>query len=293
MKAAPYYSTLVATMIFGAKIYGWFLTDSVAMLASLVDSMLDVSSSTLNIFAMNISLRPPDDKHRFGYEKVEDLAIFSQSIFFLASGMFALASSVKRFFLPHELSEMSVGINVMLFSIGLTVILLTYQNFVINRTASRIVMADKLHYLMDLLTNLAVLISIYLGTKFIIIDTLIGFAIACYIIYNSYKMFKSAFNNLIDREFDEENKNKVISIISKFHSQVSAIHELKTRYAGNKPFIQFHMEVDGNMRLVNVHEIIEKIINDLSDEFPGAEIIIHADPQGIVEEGQGYRQIIS
>lgn len=293
MKTAPYYSALVATLIFGAKIYGWFLTDSVAMLASLVDSMLDVSASVLNVFAMNLSLRPPDDKHRFGYDKIEDLAVFSQSIFFLASGLFALASATKRFFIPHELSEASTGINVMLFSIGLTVILLTYQNFVIKRTGSRLVMVDKLHYVMDLLTNLAVLISIYFGTKFLIIDTIMGFAIALYIIFNSYKMFSSALRNLIDQEFNQADKDRVISIISKFNNKVSAIHELKTRYAGNKPFIQFHMEVDGALSLASVHDIMEEIINHMCEEFPGAEVIIHADPQGMIEEGQGYRQIIS
>ncbi len=291
MKSAPYYSTFVAVAILCAKIYGWFMTDSVSILASLIDSMLDISASVINIIAMHLALSPPDNEHRFGHDKIEDLAIFSQSLFFVASGLFALYVSGVRFFLPHTITDTAAGVNVMIFSIALTCFLVVYQSFVIKNTGSRLVMVDKLHYLMDLFTNLAVLISIYLSSYFIAIDAILGILIAAYIIYNSYHMFRKALKNLIDEEFGAEDKNKIFATIEKYKDQIHAIHDLKTRYAGSKPFIQFHVELDADMTLRDAHVITDKIMYELEDIFPGAEVLIHSDPFGL-EENEPYRRVI-
>lgn len=291
MRKAPYYSTLVAIIILIAKIYGWISTNSVSILAALIDSMLDISSSVIMILAMHLSLQPPDDEHRFGHDKIEDLAIFMQSIFFSISGFFCLYSSICRFFDPHPITEINVGINVMIFSTCLTVILLIYQSFVIKKTGSRLVIVDKLHYLTDLLTTIAVIISVYLSSRWVIIDTIVASGISAYIIYNGYVIFRRALKNLIDQEFDDEDKGKIMAIISQFSDDVHAVHELKTRYAGTKPFIQFHIELDGDITLTKAHSITDKIMILIEEIFPGAEVIIHPDPYGI-EEGEGYRQLV-
>lgn len=291
MKSAPYCSASVAILIFIAKVYAYLSTNSVAILSTLVDSMLDISSSIIIIFAMHLSLQPPDNNHRFGHEKIEDLAIFSQSIFFLLSGLFAFFSSAKRFIEPHEITKIDIGINVMIFSSVLTLILLVYQSFVIKKTGSRLIIVDKIHYLTDLLTTLAVIISVYLSETWVIIDTLVGIAIAIYIIHSSYKIFIKSIKNLIDEEFCDEDKAKILSILSEFKKDVHAVHELKTRYAGSKPFVQFHIELDGKMNLNKAHTIIEKIMMRIETVFPGAEVIIHADPEGI-EEGEGFRELV-
>ena len=292
MKQAPYYSTLVAVIILLAKIYGWVVTDSVSILASLIDSMLDISASVINIVAMHLALRPPDNEHRFGHDKIEDLAIFSQSLFFVGSGLFALYVAGERFFSPHVITDTDTGVKIMWLSVFLTCILVAYQTFVINKTGSRLVIMDKIHYLMDLFTNVAVLVSLYFSAKFLAIDAIFGFLIAAYIIYNAYQMMKKALKNLIDEEFDEEDKKKIFAIISAHKKQVHAIHDLKTRYAGSKPFIQFHVELDPEMTLREAHKITDNIMHELEEVFPGAEVLIHSDPFGF-DEGEPYRRIIS
>lgn len=291
MKSAPYYSTFVAIAILLAKIYGWVMTDSVSILASLIDSMLDISASIINIIAMHLALSPPDNEHRFGHDKIEDLAIFSQSLFFVASGLFALYISGVRFYSPRIITDTEIGVKVMIFSIVLTCLLVLYQSFVIRRTGSRLVMVDKLHYLMDLLTNLAVLVSIYLSSYWVTIDAILGVIIAAYIIYNSYHMFRKSLKNLIDEEFDAEDKQKIFKVLEGHKKHIYAIHDLKTRYAGSKPFIQFHVELDPDMTLRNAHIITDKIMYELADIFPGAEVLIHSDPFGY-EENEPYRRVM-
>ncbi|WP_375318614.1 cation diffusion facilitator family transporter [Candidatus Tisiphia endosymbiont of Oplodontha viridula] len=290
IKSASYVSFIVATCILLIKYYGWLVTDSQSILASLIDAMLDISSSFINLIAIRFALQPPDYHHRFGHEKIQDLAIFSQSVFFCVSSLFICSSSVKSLVDGSVPNNIESGINVMYLCIILTFILVAYQSYVIKKTGSEIIKVDKLHYFTDLLTNIAVIVSINLTTSFWFIDSLFGIGISVYIMYTSYVLFRKAFKNLIDEELPEKDRAKILSIITQF-KEVKGIHEMKTRYAASKPFIQCHIEMDGDMSLYSSHHHSDQISSALLLEFPGAEIIIHLDPYGY-EEKVNYRENI-
>lgn len=290
VKIASYASVTTAVIIMLAKSYAWLATESQSILASLIDSLLDISSSVINLIAIRVSLLPADDNHRFGHEKFQDLAIFSQSMFFFASCLFTLFSSSKSLFSGSELVNLELGANVMYFCVFLTFILVCFQSYVISKTKSKIISADKLHYFSDFITNIAVVISIYLSTTFWYIDALAGIGISLYVMYASYRLFREAIRNLADEELPQKEKDKILSIVSNYN-QVKGIHELKTRYAASKPFIQFHLELDGNITLYRSHEMADKLMKDLLQEFPEAEITIHQDPAGL-EQDVNYREKI-
>lgn len=290
IKSASYLSFTIAAIILIIKTYGWFITNSQSILASLIDSMLDISSSFVNLIAIRFAFQPPDYHHRFGHEKVQDLTIFSQSMFFFASALFTCFSSFKSLTDGNSPENIVYGTNIMYLCIFLTVILVLYQTYVIKKTHSEIIKVDKLHYFTDLLTNILVIISINLSSHFWFIDPLSGIAISLYIFYASYSLFKKAFKNLIDQELPEEDRRKIIEIVNK-HRKVKGMHDMKTRYAAHKPFIQCHLELDGNISLYNAHEISDEILLEILKEFPGAEIIIHQDPYGL-EEQVNYRDEI-
>jgi len=291
MKRAQYCSISIALCIMAAKIYGWTVTDSVSIFASLIDSMLDVSASAINLIAMRMSMVPPDDNHRFGHDKIEDLAIFAQSMFFFASGLFTMFSAIRRLMEPQDLEMLDTGVNVMIFSMVLTVVLVLYQSYVIRQTHSRIVTADKLHYVVDFLGNALVMVSIYFSARWRVLDAACGILVALYIIYSSYELFMQATKNLIDEEFSEEERGKILAIVSSFGGDVLGLHELKTRYAGRKPFIQFHIEMRPDITLFAAHEISEKIIKAVEKSFEGAEVTIHQDPFG-AEIEVNYREAL-
>jgi ferrous-iron efflux pump FieF len=290
VKLASYASVITAIIIMLAKTYGWFITESQSILASLVDSLLDISSSLINLVAIRVSLMPPDDNHRFGHEKFQDLAIFSQSIFFFASSLFTLTSSFKSLLLQEQISNHELGANAMYLCVVLTIMLVAFQSYVIKRTRSKIISADKLHYFSDLITNIAVIVSIYLSASFWYIDSLAGIGISLYIMYGSYRLFREAIRNLADEEFRPEDRARILEIVGK-STHAKGVHELKTRYAANKPFIQFHLELDGKITLNKSHEIADSIMDSLLEEFPDAEITIHQDPEGL-EKDVRYREKI-
>ncbi|RYE06002.1 MAG: cation transporter [Rickettsiaceae bacterium] len=291
IRSAFYFSIIVALITLGAKLYGWFVTGSQSILASLIDSAIDISCSIINLVVLIIASRPPDNNHRFGREKFQDLAVFSQSMFFFSSGMFIMFSSAKSIFYRTNPMTHGVGLNFIYICIIATICLIIYQAYVIKITGSDLIKADRTHYVSDLLTDFAVVISLALSASYPIIDPIAGMIISVYILYSSYSLLKTAIDKLVDKEFPTEDKEKILFIISKY-SEVKGVHELKTRLAANKPFIQFHLELEGTMSLSAVHEISDKICHDLLVEFPKGEIIIHQDPAGL-ETNVNYPEQLS
>ena len=277
IKSASYASVIIAIIIMMIKSYGWITTDSQSILASLIDSFLDVTSSFINVVAVKVALTPPDKNHRFGHEKFQDLAIFSQSIFFLISCLFILFSSFKSLYLKELPANPEFGMDIMYLCIFLTLLLVIYQTYVYSKTKSKIIAADKLHYFSDFLSNIAVVISLYFSTQYWYLDALMGICIALYIMKGSIILFREAIRNLSDEEFDSQDREKIIQIINSFN-EVKGFHDLKTRFAGSKPFIQFHLDLDGSLTLRKAHDISEIIEKTLMQNFPNSEVIIHQDP---------------
>ncbi len=288
LKTAPYFSVATAVIIAIIKYYSLLNTNSASLFASLMDSLLDLSTSIINLIAIHMALVPPDHNHRFGHNKIEDLAVFGQSVGFFMFGIFSFYNSIEHFLHPSTLHNVTTAIYGMIASSLLTICLVFYQSIIIKRTKSSIIEADRLHYIVDILTNIVVISSLYFSSRFITIDAIFGILIACYIIYSSYGLFVRATKNLVDQELNDEERVKILGIIGKY-KEVLGIHELKTRYAGSKPFIQFHLEMDGNSNLLEAHSLSDRIMEDILKEFPDAEVIIHQDPAG-VEENVAYRE---
>jgi cation diffusion facilitator family transporter len=278
-------SMAVAIITIISKVVAWLSTDSSSILASLTDSLLDFISSFINFIAARYALQPPDEEHRFGHGKAEDLAILVQSSFFVISGLFVIGVAVKKIIFPQPVDNSFIGMGLMSFSIFTTLLLVLYQSYVIKNTYSMIVKADRLHYFVDFFTNSAVIASLLISEIWNnkIIDPIFALTISAYMLFQAGKLFTGAFRNLMDHELSDEAKNKLKSIILS-HPDVKGFHDLKTRYSGSKPIIQFHLEMDGNVSLYKAHNIAETVEEMIKKKFKRAEVIIHQDPEDIVEE---------
>jgi len=280
MRLATMASIAAATSIVLVKVVAWLITDSLSLLSSLVDSVLDILASLVTFAAVRYALRPADDDHRFGHGKAEDIAAFAQSAFIAGSGLFIGIEAIKRLIQPHPLEHHMVGIGVMLFSIVVTLCLLVFQHYVIARTHSTAIKADALHYRSDLFVNLAVIIA-FLGSWYFqweALDPLFALGIAFYVFHAAWKVGRGAFDNLMDKEFPDEQRNKIIQAVLE-HKHVLGVHDLRTRGSGATPFIQFHLELKGDLKLRDAHRISHEVEEKVLTLFPHAEITIHQDPE--------------
>jgi ferrous-iron efflux pump FieF len=282
MRLATHAAVGVAAVLIAAKLAAWLLTGSVALLTSLVDSVLDLVASVLNLLAVRHALEPADREHRFGHGKAEALAGLGQGAFITGSAVFLIFEAVGRLIEPRPVVQGAVGIGVMLFSIAVTLALVLFQNRVVRRTGSVAISADTLHYKSDLLTNLGVIAALALATQlgWQLADPLIAIAIALYILRGAFGIFRESYDHLMDREFPEEMRRRISEIVLA-HPDSRAMHDLRTRWSGNRAFIQFHLELDPYISLLQAHRIADEIEVKIVEAFPGAEVIIHEDPAGL------------
>src|SRR5690348_17233399 len=189
-RLATYASVSVAVLLIAVKFAAWLETGSVALLSSLVDSLLDAAASLINLFAMRHAMTPSDRKHRFGNGKAEPLAVLGQSAFITGSAMLLLAEAVRRLLSPVPVENPPAGIAVMVFSIAVTIGLVLYQRRVVRRTGSIAITADELHYRSDLVLNLGVIAALVLSSflDFPLLDPLFGAAIGIWIVYSAVRL---------------------------------------------------------------------------------------------------------
>ena len=285
MKLAAAASVTVAATLITVKLVAWLLTDSVSILSSLVDSLMDVMASVVNLIAVRHALQPPDKEHRFGHGKAEPLAGLGQSAFIAGSAAFLTIEAASRLFHPRPIVYVEVGIGVMVFSIVLTIGLVTLQRYVVRKTGSTAVGADALHYETDVLINASVIVSLGLSSwlGWHVADPLIALAIVVYLLRGAWLIAKRALDVLMDREFPDDDRARIRDIVLG-HPKVKGMHDLRTRSSGIQPFIQLHLELDGAIPLREAHEIADEVEARIKESYPGAEIIIHQDPEGLVEE---------
>lgn len=290
MRRATYASLSVAIILICAKLVAWSLTESVAMLSTLVDSMLDGLASLVTLIAVRQALVPADREHRFGHGKAEALAAMAQAAFVAGSAVIVVFHAGSRLFHPTPLAATDIGIAVMILSITLTLGLVLFQSYVIRHSRSIAISADSLHYKGDLLINLAVIGALVL-TPFLdmpFLDPLTGAGIAAYLLYGAWRIVGDALDMLMDRELPEEDRAKIRAIATK-HAAVASLHDLRTRRSGSDLFIQLHLEMDGDMPLKKAHVIADLVENEIQEAFEGAEVLIHQDPEGLEEEHRLHR----
>jgi ferrous-iron efflux pump FieF len=291
MKRAAWASLAVAALLVAIKFAAGIYTDSVAILSSLVDSMLDFMASAVNLFAISQAVVPADRQHRFGHGKAEAIGSLVQAAVMAGSAAFVLFEAAGRLVAPPQVRNPEAGIGVMAVSIAATVALVLYQRWVVRRTGSTAVSADSLHYTSDLLTNLSVIAALAIAgyTGFQYADPLFAIGIALYLAWSALGIVRISFGVLMDRELPDTDRDVIKELVRR-HDGVLNLHDLRTRSSGANVFIQFHVEVRRDLSLLEAHEIVDRIEDELLERYPGAEVIIHADPQGIIERRDHFER---
>lgn len=282
MRLATYASVSVAGVLIVAKLLAWNMSGSVSLLATLVDSVLDALASLVNLFAVRHALSPADEQHRFGHGKAEALAGLGQAAFISGSAVFLLVEASGRMLNPMAIEAVGLGMGVMALSVALTLLLLTFQRHVIQRTDSTAIKADALHYRTDLLVNLSVFLALGLSVwGWAGFDALFAIGIAIYIFYSAWEIVSQAFDHLMDRELPDEDRQHIKQLVLA-HEAVRGLHDLRSRESGTATFIQLHLELDDELNLLKAHHISDEVEASLQAAYPGAEIIIHIDPVSVV-----------
>jgi ferrous-iron efflux pump FieF len=289
MRAAGVASVSVASLLIAFKTWAWLATDSVSLLGSLADSLLDLIASLITFFAVRVAVEPPDREHRFGHGKSEAIAGLLQSMIVSASALYVAAQAVQRLLAPSQVEAPGLGMGVIGVSLLLTGALVSFQRYVVARTGSLAIGADAVHYKADLLTNLAVIVAIALNyyAAWYLADPLLGLLIVALILHSVRSIAMQVIDVLLDRELPNEVRRN-IKEIALSHVAVLGVHDMRSRSSGTAQFIQLHLELEPQMTLIRAHEICDDVETLIQKSFPRAEVMIHADPHGLPESRDSF-----
>jgi ferrous-iron efflux pump FieF len=276
-------SVAVAGVLVALKLWALSETGALSIAASLADSALDLMMSLGAAAAIVYAARPADDDHAFGHTSAEDLAALAQSAFILGSSGLIGWTAIRRLMAddPHQLASEGRGLIVMIVSIFLTVGLVWWQGRVARSTGSKVVAADRLHYLGDLLPSLgaiaALLASRYYGVGSL--DAVVALVAAAVMVFGALRIGKEAWDALMDRAADPAVIDGIGRIAANWPG-VRGYHDLKTRTAGSRIFVNLHIELDGDQSLRAAHDIGASLRRAILAAYPQTDVIIHKDVHG-------------
>ena len=290
MRLASYCSVFTALILIFIKIISFFMTHSLALLSSLMDSGLDLGASVVSLIAIHQALLPADKEHRFGHGKAEALGALAQGIIIFFSGIFLLYETIQQLFNPKPLEHLNIGLSVMFVSILVTVALVSFQKYVIKKTNSLAINADNAHYMGDVLMNIGVIISMIfsytIGWKWI--DPMFAICVSFYLFFSAYKIIYNVQCILMDKELPIEIRKKIKETVMK-HYLVSNIKDLRTRNSGLNCFIQFSIILNGENSLETTHALCDELEKEVKQIVPNCEIFIHPEPYHSEKEGHNGR----
>lgn len=278
-KKAVMVASFTAILLIIIKGIAWIFTWSMAIITSAIDSSLDFWVSLMNYFAIKKSEEKEDEHHNYWHWKIEWFwAIFEGMIIFI-SWILVIYFSIEKIIKKDLLTKTDESIVIMLVSIILTYLLVTYLDKIAKQTNSLILKADSLHYRSDLITNSWIIISLILIKIFSlpIIDPIISILIAIYIMYWSIWIINEWYKMLMDHKIDDEYleiiKNTILN-----EEEIESYHMLKTRQSWKKNIIEFHIVFkDTDISLKRAHTISDAIENTIIENIPHSIVMIHLD----------------
>jgi ferrous-iron efflux pump FieF len=280
LKLASTGAVTIASLLVLVKTWGWVQTHSVTMLASLIDSTTDLVISLLSFIVVRYSLKPADDDHQFGHGKAEALAALAQALLITGSALYLLLTAIAQMIEPRRLETLELGVWAMGFSLMMTIVLVIIQKIAIKRTGSLAIQADAMHYVSDILSNVAVLITMALliyGWEGI--DPWVGIMVAAFILWSAWKIALGSLDQLMDKQLPAEVEREIYQIAQSVEG-VMAVHNLRSRQSGSHYLVQLYVDLDAHQSLAQAHQIGDAVRLAICTKFPNADVLVHEEPLG-------------
>jgi cation diffusion facilitator family transporter len=281
-------SVTVAVILSLLKLGAVIESGSIAVLASLADSALDIIAALGTFLAVRYAAAPPDREHRYGHGKAEAFASLLQAGLVFASAALVGQEAVRHLIRPDPIKDETWALGVMAVSLVLTALLLRAQGQVLKQTHSVAVSGDRTHYLMDLVSNIAALFGI--GAAALLhsprVDAAAGLVVAGWLVWGAIMVFRDASEQLLDHELPDGARAEIVSRMTS-DPRVRGVHQLRTRASGPYVHIQMHADLDPGLSLDDAHKVVVAAEKRVLEAFPAADIIIHPDPQDRAEPHGG------
>jgi len=284
-RMASIVALVFALVLVVLKVWAWFATGSISLLTAAADGLVDVVASSVTFMGVRYALRPVDEGHRYGHGKAEAVAAFVQALLLTGVAVGLSIESGQRVVNPEPLNQTDFGIAVIVVSTLAAIGLVLMQTWVVKRTGSTAIAADRAHYATDIAVNIAVLVALLLDhlLDWPRADAIGALSISLYMLWNARGMAVAALVQLLDRELDDPERARIAAAVTAVEG-VQGVHDIRTRNGGDRVFVEFHLEVAGELTVAQGHAIADDAERAVQRLFQASDVTAHVEPAGIVDD---------
>jgi cation diffusion facilitator family transporter len=273
-------SIVVGIVVLALKVLAWWMTGSVALLSDALESTVNVATAVAALIAIRVAAKPADKDHPYGHHKAEFFSAVLEGVMIIVAALLIMREAWNGFQNPRLLDAPVSGL---LINILASVINGCWCWVLINRgkrLKSPALVADGHHLLTDVISSIGVVIGVALAviSGWAVLDPALAALVALNILWSGWKVTASSLSGLMDEAVSEDTLGEIRATISDSAEGAIEAHDLRTRHAGPKTFIDFHLVVDGATTVDAAHQICDRIEQALKTRLPEAMITIHVEP---------------
>jgi cation diffusion facilitator family transporter len=279
-RSYAYLSIAAAVVTIGLKLGAYLLTGSVGLLSDAIESFVNLVAAIVALWALTYAAKPADAEHTFGHSKAEYFSSGAEGALIVVAAVSIAGEAWGRLQHPEPLTQLGLGIVLSLLATavngGVAFVLLKAG----KRLRSITLRADAHHLLTDVWTSGGVILGIFLVqvTGWLVLDPVIALLVALNIVWTGFKLLKETFFGLLDTTLPDEEMELIRQILDDYADQGIQFHAMRTRMAGTRRFISFHVLVPGAWTVRQGHDLCETVELKIIQALPGSNITTHLEP---------------
>ena len=271
------------------KVIAGTVTGSVAILTEAVHSSIDLIASIVAFISVRKAGEPADEDHRYGHEKVENLSAAIEGILILVGSAVIVFEAIRRLIRGGQLQNVGFGIAVVGISLAVNLVVSGVVGRTARRTESAALKADAAHLRTDALTSAGVLVALVLvqltGAEWL--DPVVALIVAAAIVTTGVKLVLSSTRVLVDEALPGDEVAAIREAIEEFAGRgVVGYHELRTRRAGSRRYVDLHVQFRRGTSLEDAHRTAHELEERVASRLPRTDVLIHLEPEDRVRPGE-------
>jgi cation diffusion facilitator family transporter len=279
-KRAALVSVASNTSLVIIKLIAGLVSGSISIISEALHSLMDLVASVIAYISVKQAAQPADEEHPFGHGKAENLSGLFEAILLIIAAGIIIYESLRRIFYDGDIRHPSFALIVMGISAVVNMIVSRYLNKVARETDSLALEADAKHLSADVYTSMGVFIGLLIVTQtgISIFDPLVAIIIAFYIAYEGIMISKKSIYGLMDVRLPDREEQLIREVLDRHKEELKNYHDLRTRKSGSERHVDFHAVLCKNSDISEIHDLMDKIEDDLQKIFPDTKVLIHPEP---------------
>jgi cation diffusion facilitator family transporter len=282
-------SVISNSILILVKIIAGTVTGSVAILTEAVHSSIDLVASVVAFLSVRKAGEPADESHRYGHEKIENLAAAIEAILILVGSAAIAFQAIRHLVQTRHVQSLGFGIVVIALSMLVNLIVSARIARTARATDSAALTGDAAHLRTDALTSGAVLVGLVAvkvtGAQWL--DPVVALAVAAVLVVTGVRLLMGSTRVLVDEALPSEEVAAIRRAVEEFATRgVVGYHELRTRRAGSRRYVDLHVQFASGTSLESAHRTAHELQDRISGRLRGADVLIHLEPEDRVRPGE-------